>query len=185
MKPKLEANNANSTVSISIKITLWRSLCTLCFFTFNKYFLYAFIFMIQTNLEALSEMSQSEANTIDLTLSLLWITPGSTILYCNLILNKYFCWLPKSSGQRSPATVELFHLHLCLQYQFIYLVVFIFREQICNIHEAKIIFAGDSCCYNKIMWFLQQKRNSSGFSNTQADFVRLIVLRNRFWTTLT
>lgn len=116
-------------MSISIKITLWRSSCTLCFFIFNKYFLYVFIFMIQTNLEALSEMSQSEANTIDLTLSLLWITPGSTILYCNLILNKWFCWLPKSSGQRSPATVELFYLHLCLQYQFIYLVVFIFRKQ--------------------------------------------------------
>jgi len=64
---------------------------TLCSFVFNKYFLYAFIFMIQTNLEAFFKMSQAEANPTDLTLSLLSITPGSTILYCNLILNKCFC----------------------------------------------------------------------------------------------
>lgn len=85
--------------------------------------------MIQAYLEALFEMSQAEAKPVDLASSLLSITPGPTILYCNLILNKYFCRLPKSSGRRSPATVELFYLRLCLQYQFIYLVVFIFRKQ--------------------------------------------------------
>lgn len=83
MKPKLEANNTNSTVSISIKIALVRN-----FYFCSTYFLYAFTFMIQTNLEALFEVSQAEANPVDLTLSLLSVTPQSTSLYCNSVLRK-------------------------------------------------------------------------------------------------
>lgn len=83
MKPKLEANNTNSTVSISIKIALVRN-----FYFCNTYFLYAFTFMIQTNLEALFEVSQAEANPVDLTLSLLSVTPQLTSLYCNSVLRK-------------------------------------------------------------------------------------------------
>lgn len=83
MKPKLEANNTNSSVSISIKTALVRN-----FYFCSTYFLYTFTFMIQTNLEALFEVSQAEANPVDLTLSLLSVTPQLTILYCNSILRK-------------------------------------------------------------------------------------------------
>lgn len=74
-------------------------------------------------------MLQAEANFTDLTLSSLSIIPESTILYCNLILNKCSCWLLRSSGRRSWATVELCYSCFYLQQQFIYLVLFIFRRE--------------------------------------------------------
>lgn len=73
MKPKLEANNTNSSVSISIKTALVRN-----FYFCSTYFLYTF--MIQTNLEALFEVSQAEANPVDFVFALSYTTSNNSLL---------------------------------------------------------------------------------------------------------